>query len=128
MSLHRYKVEYTFCGHKNEREFTNINRAAQYVLDTMNLSPEVCRSICLSEVEYANEKRLNQHISVQADMLWNSCIFVEEDLHILAGESCASGSRFTRWGKTVNMYEYATLLRNRELYEQKQTPKQDIER
>lgn len=120
MSIYRYEVEYIFCGHKNSREFSHISSAAAFALSKLDEGfKEVSDSLSLIEIEYANEKRAEQHLSITSSYLWAAGFHEKTDLLILVGRSQENGSAFIRNGEIFTMAQYTQYLSEREKSQRK---------
>lgn len=121
-SIYRYHVSYDFCNQKTEREYKDLQNAVEDALTVLNqygYSSEIEDSIHIKEVEYASERNLKNHFSLQTRYIWSNSFHGVEDLKVLAGENKEDGRRFTHNGKSTSMKEYAEIAKKRLKAEEK---------
>lgn len=121
-SIYRYVVSHNFCNQKNDRKYEDLQNAVKdafAILNQYGNFSEVEDSIHIFEVEYASERNLKKHFSLQVRPIWSNRFHGIEDLKVLAGESKEGGSGFTYNGKSTSMKEYAEIAKKRLKAEEK---------
>ena len=85
-SIYRYQVSYNFCGHRNEKQYKDLQNAAKNALaalDEYKNFSDVENSIRINQIEYASKRNLEKGFSLQVRPIWANGFHHIEDLKIL---------------------------------------------